>query len=190
MAVPSMTYAAERLWLICTALNAMQRPGQDNAEVTEILQEAWPLLVFMQQAFLDAPTASALPQPEKYLGFYRDNLADFGFTLNGQNTQLLARLKLAEILANLNLTALQPLPADQEKYQQCWKRIDSHPAILAPELVIHTNVAGSGNDRTLGGKIDASAVQTRQMTGQEYQQQMRKINSQNTGKSRVLPRKK
>ncbi|MBQ4481006.1 MAG: hypothetical protein II943_10245 [Victivallales bacterium] len=165
--VPSMTYAAERLWIVSVAAEVIGRNEEHAAEAEGVLREAWPLFAFMQQAEVDNAVASALPRPSEYVGFYRDNLADFGFTMNGQVTQLLTRLNLATALSRLQMNRLEPLPEDAEAYSACWKGIDRHPVVLAPELVIQSAVAGSGNDRALGGRFDVSGMQSRQLTGEE-----------------------
>ncbi|MBR6471775.1 MAG: hypothetical protein IKS83_08255 [Victivallales bacterium] len=186
--MPSMTYAAERLWMVCVAVAAIGQQADHTAEAIEILREAWPLLVFMQQARMDSSTASALPCPDEYVGFYRDNLADFGFTMNGQITQLLARLRLSGTLVRLGLDQLEPLPEDAAAYETCWLDIDRHPMVLTPDLVIQSAIAGAGNDRALGGRIDVSRMQSRQLTGDELQ---RLEGGRGFDKnSRVIPRRK
>ena len=123
--------------------------------------------------------------PKEYVGFYRDNLADYGFTMNGQVTQLLARLQLISVLGRGSEGRFTPLPEDVTAYEECWKHLDAHPVVLAPELVIRSSVSGSGNDRVLGGNIDTSKMTTRQITVPPEGQ--KKNGSQD---SRVIRRKK
>ena len=178
--IPSMTYAAERLWLVCEAVAAIGRQEEHRAEATELLGEAWPLAVFAQQAEMEPAAASALPHPKEYVGFYRDNLADYGFTMNAQVTQLLLRLKLCVVLKALGVEEITPTPADAEAYQACWARADAHPVVLAPELVIRSSIA-DGNDRALGGSIDTSRMRSRQISGPQ---------KNGSKDSRVIRRKK
>ena len=186
--VPSMTYAAERLWIVSVAAEAIGRQAEHATEAAGVLQDAWALFAFMQQAQVDDAVASALPRPGEYVGFYRDNLADFGFTMNGQVTQLLARLSLSMALSRLQLSQLQPTTEDAEAYAACWQGIDRHPVVLAPELVIQSVIAGAGNDRALGGRIDVSGMQSRQLTGEELQR-LEEVRGSDKN-SRVIPRKK
>ena len=171
--IPSMTYAAERLWVAGAAVEAIGGKEEQIADATELLQEAWPLLVFMQLAEMKPATASALPRPDEYVGFYRDNLADFGFTMNGQVTQLLARLRLIRVLSRLKMAQLEPLSEDADAYDACWQGIDRHPIALAPELVIQSAIAGVGNDRALGGQFDVSEMQSRQISGDELKSRLK-----------------
>ncbi len=183
--IPSMTYSAERLWLVGVVAEAVYRQGRHDQEAAALLNEAWPLAVFAQQAEMTASSASALPHPKEYVGFYRDNLADYGFTMNGQVTQLLARLQLISVLGRGSEGRFTPLPEDVTAYEECWKHLDAHPVVLAPELVIRSSVSGSGNDRALGGNIDTSKMTTRQITVPPEGQ--KKNGSQD---SRVIRRKK
>ena len=183
--IPSMTYTAERLWLTAVAAEAVYRQGGHDQEASALLNEAWPLAVFAQQAEMTIPSASALPHPKEYVGFYRDNLADYGFTMNGQVTQLFARLRLLSALNREGDGHFVPLPEDVTAYEECWKRLDAHPVVLAPELVIRSSISGSGNDRVLGGSIDNSKMTTRQITVPPSGQKQK--GSQD---SRVIRRKK
>lgn len=158
---PSMTYAAERSHLLALAVLAMLQAGTPQ-EAQPLLQEIWPLWVFQQQARMIQENASILPRPEEYLHFYRDNLADYGFTLRGQTTQLQSQMALLRMLQKLQKKTLEPTPAQKEAWEKCWAQLDQRPLALAPELVLAGTPAPE-NQRSLGGSLGVPTVETMQV---------------------------
>ena len=159
--LPSMTYAAERTMVASLAALALQKAGAPQ-EALPLLQEAWPIWVFQAQATITPETASILPQPYKYLQFFRDNLADFGFTPDGQSTQILSRLALHQALNALQLNAFQPTPDQEKAWQANWQKIDQHPVAVAPELALPGTVPPE-NQRSQGGSLGKPTVETKQI---------------------------
>lgn len=155
--IPSMTYAAQRLETAAIAVRAIAETGKRN-EGTALLHDNWPLWVFMQQAAMIPSVASALPQPALYLGFMRDNLADFGFTLDGLLTQLHCRLALARTLSFLKITHYAAPPPLQAAFDNAWKRREKHPLCLAEELVVNSGEADPANARHLSGTLEGPTV--------------------------------
>ncbi len=184
--IPSMTYAAERAWIIAVVAEKLRRAGFNN-DAAGLLRDAWPLYNFASQAQMTAPTAAALPTPYRYLGFYRDNLADFGFTLNGQTTQLLAQVALAQAMANLKISALSPAPSVQKAYTECWKQLEKRPLCLSPELVQRGAAPGAENTRARAGQFSQATVKTFKYEG-TYKAPPPSERTSFTG--RVLERKK
>ncbi|GEM_PF-1915438 len=155
--IPSMTYAAQRLEVVATAAMILANAGKAE-DAQGLLQEAWPLWVFQQQAAIGPEAASVLPQPAKYLGFQRDNLADYGFTLDGQTTQMRSQQKLLQALETLKINAFNPTDDQKNAWENGWKIIDQHPICLAPELVLkgfatEENGRAIGNAKTEEGEI-------------------------------------
>lgn len=159
--LPSMTYAAERTTVAALATLALQKGGAPR-EALPLLQEAWPVWVFQAQAAILPETASILPQPYKYLHFFRDNLADFGFTPDGQSTQILSRLALHQALDALRQDAFDPTPEQQKAWQSNWEKIDHHPVAVAPELAL-PGIAPPENQRSQGGSLGKPIVETTQI---------------------------
>ena len=154
--IPSATYAAERLWLVAEIAAFLARNGHAE-DGRGLLQSAWPLWVFAQQADVSPATASVLAEPRRYIGFQRDNLADFGFTLNGQVTHLLTRLALGHALHALKLPRLAPTAQDAERHQKCWAQLQNHPICLFEGIVVPGNTPGPENKRA-AGRFDRSTL--------------------------------
>ncbi len=156
--IPSMTYAAERLATVAIATTALAKNGMTD-DASAILQDAWPLWVFQQQANMDIAAASVLPRPDQYLDLQRDNLADYGFTLNGQTTQFLAQHFLLQALAALGISDFQPTEEKRQAWEKCWAQLDHRPLCLAPELVLK-GVPGEENKRALAGSLKDPTIKT------------------------------
>jgi hypothetical protein len=158
--VPSMTWAAERLWIATLAERHFRGAGLLQ-EADTIEKAAWPLWVFARQAKMESAAASILPHPQLYPGFCRDNMADFGFTMNGQTTHIFANLTMAHRDAGI------PTPSDTQKkeFAACWKRIDAHPLALAPELIVRNTIPSAENNRALAGQLGEGTVKTSQAPG-------------------------
>ena len=107
-------------------------------------------------------TASILPQPVEYLSFHRDNQADFGFTLNGQTTQLQSEMVLLKALEMAGLDTLEPTTEQRAAWTQCWEQLNHRPLALAPELVLAGTPAPE-NQRSLGGSLGTPTVETIQV---------------------------
>lgn len=150
--IPSMTYAAERLWLVAEVARLLQAAGHAE-DAAALLNDAWPLRIFAAQADMGTEAASILPDPDQYIGFTRDNLADFGFTLNGITTQILSRLNTAKALAALNANELTPSEANLTAWQNSWSKLDNRPLCVSESLAVNGGKPGPENSRALGGKI-------------------------------------
>ena len=160
--IPSMTYAAERLATIAIATTVLARNERiDDAKA--ILQDAWPLWVFQQQANMDAAAAAVLPRPDQYLDFQRDNLADYGFTLNGQTTQFMAQHFLLQALSSLEIIDFQPTEEKRQAWERCWEKLDHRPLCLSKDLVLK-GTPGAENKRALAGSLQDPTVKTFEVT--------------------------
>ncbi|MCQ2396757.1 MAG: hypothetical protein MJ106_03550, partial [Lentisphaeria bacterium] len=153
--IPSMTYAAERLSVIAIVAKYLAEKANRKEDAAGLLQSAWPLWIFAQQANMSIPAASVLPQPYLYDNFQRDNLADYGFTLNGQTTQLAAREALLDALKSLGLNELKPSEEDFNAWSKNWTLLDKRPMVLSPELVIK-GIPGEENSRIRGGNLSVT----------------------------------
>ena len=158
---PSMTYAAERSQILSLAIQALLQCGKKE-EALPLLQELWPLWIFQRQGRMTPETASILPQPVEYLSFHRDNQADFGFTLNGQTTQLQSEMVLLKALEMAGLDTLDPTTEQRAAWTQCWEQLNHRPLALAPELVLAGTPAPE-NQRSLGGSLGTPTVETIQV---------------------------
>ncbi|MGN0866718.1 MAG: hypothetical protein ACI4SG_03455 [Oligosphaeraceae bacterium] len=158
---PSMTYAAERSHILALAVLALLQTN-NSQEALPLLQDIWPLWVFQQQARMIPENASILPRPEEYLHFHRDNLADYGFTLRGQTTQLQSQMALLRVLRTLQKEALEPTPEQKEAWEKCWAQLEHRPLALAPELVL-AGTPALENQRSLGGSLGVPTVETMQV---------------------------
>ncbi len=158
---PSMTYAAERSHILSLAVLALLQ-SETPQEALPLLQDLWPLWVFQQQARMIPENASILPIPEKYLHFYRDNLADYGFTLQGQTAQLQSQMALLQVLRKMQKERLEPTPEQKTAWEKCWAQLEHRPLALAPELVLAGTPAPE-NQRTLGGTMGVPTVETMQV---------------------------
>lgn len=156
--IPSMTYAAERMGVIAIAADALARTGKREDSLA-LLQEAWPLWCFQRQAEMTPEPASTLAQPFEYIGFQRDNLADYGFTLNGQTTQAAAELALAGALKTLGMERFEPTERQLSDWENAWTTIDKHPICLAQELVLK-GIPSEENRRALSGNLGKASVET------------------------------
>lgn len=161
--IPSMTYAAQRMEVCALAADALARCGHAD-EARALLADSWPLWVFQQQAQMIPATASALPQPWQYLGYMRDNLADFGFTLDGMLAQCQSRIALAQALSHLKLPQFTPTPELQKRYDDAWERLRHRPICLAPELILPP-IGNDGSGRKLSGRLDKPTVREQQLDG-------------------------
>ena len=184
--IPSMTYAAQRLQIATIAASALAQCGHAD-EARGLLSDSWPLWLFQQQATMLPETASTLPRPTHYLGYMRDNLADFGFTFDGMLTQMLARMQLARTLSQLKLTSYTPSNETRALYNAAWGRLTTRPLCLTPELIIDTGAASEDNSRKLSGRLDKATVHEKRLDGT--------YGGQQTGRgekatSRVLRKKK
>ena len=103
--------------------------------------------------------ASTLAQPFEYIGFQRDNLADYGFTLNGQTTQAAAELALAGALKTLGMERFEPTERQLSDWENAWTTIDKHPICLAQELVLK-GIPSEENRRALSGNLGKASVET------------------------------
>ena len=154
-----MPYAARHLRVVCLAAEALAKAGQSD-EALSLLQEAWPLAVFQEQAFVCESEARMLPNPHGHVGLCRDNLADFGFTLDGQVCQLFSHLAMAQALKSLHMETPPRSEETAQLYEACWTRVDNHPICLAPELVILQGSPGPENARALSGGLGTPEVTT------------------------------
>lgn len=140
--LPSMTAAAEHTWILATVSNWLFQQDEKKP-ASDFLSDAWPLWVFQQQAVMEESAASPLPRPNLYYHLFRDHLEDFGFDLNGQTTQILSMLAIAQCLKNIEGQTFPKQPADLESWRKAWQMIDQHPFCLDPALVRKSSESSS-----------------------------------------------
>lgn len=179
---PSMTVAAENVRVAAVLGGWLHQQGK-GAEGLELLTDAWPLWVFQQQAFMEQAAASALPQPHRYLGLFRDHLEGFGFDLDGQCNQLLSLLAVHAALLQLKQDDYPVALAHRVAWTQAWNRLNERPLCLDPALVIIDSGSQHANRSLVGGMTKG-----RQVTQKVKGGTMRGGNNTITG--RVLERRK
>lgn len=179
---PNMTVAAENVRVVAVLAGWLQRQGK-GAEGLELLTDAWPLWVFQQQAFMEVAAASALAQPHRYLGLFRDHLEGFGFDLDGQCNQLLGLLAVHAALVQLKLGDYPVSLPHRVAWTQAWNRLNQRPLCLDPALVVVDSGVQHASRSLTGGLIKG-----RQITQKVKGGTMRSGNNTITG--RVLERRK
>ena len=159
---PSMTLAAEQTWIVANLCQYFFRQGKKEL-ANDFLADAWPLWIFQQQARIEPAAAAALPSPKQYYDLFRDHLEDFGFDLNGQNTQMLSMLAISKCLDKLDGAAFPKRPEDLQAWQKCWQMIDQRPFCLDQSLVRKS--AGSETARHSSGSLEKGTSITIQTKG-------------------------
>ncbi len=107
---------------------------------------------FHLQAQMNLPTASSLPRPKFYIDFFRDTLDDFRFTLAGNNAQLIALVKTAELLKEFHEGHFPDEKMAERQLARARKYIDIHPYFITMELISNTN-GTSEEARSLTGAM-------------------------------------
>ena len=152
---PSCTAAAEHtriLALISRRLRELDKPYLAK----EQLEEAMPILLFQRQAFIDVQSSCVLPSPAAYVSFFRDNLENYGFNLEGQLAQIQS---LAEISTELKATKELKLKSILDDVAKARKESDVHPGPLSVDLILtnETDVDGMHRD-LLGGVTQGKTI--------------------------------
>ncbi len=146
---PSCTAAAEHTWmlaLISRKLRELDKPYLAN----EQLEEAMPILLFQSQAFIDVQSSCVMPSPAAYVSFFRDNLENYGFNLEGQLAQIQS---LAEISTELKATKELKLKTILDDVVKARKESDIHPGPLTVELILTNEKDVDGMHRDLLGGV-------------------------------------
>lgn len=179
---PSMTIAAENVRVVAVLGSWLHKQGKAAAGL-EFFTDAWPLWCFQQQAFMEPAAASALPQPDRYLGLFRDHLEGFGFDLDGQCNQLLSLVAVHEALVRFTLSEYPATLVHRAAWAQAWERLNKRPVCLDPTLVIADSGEQHATRALMGG-----LTKGRQITQKVQGGTMRSGNNTITG--RVLERRK
>ncbi|MBQ7652414.1 MAG: hypothetical protein IJS15_15760, partial [Victivallales bacterium] len=146
---PSCTAAAERtriLALISRRLRELDKPFLARDQ----LAEAMPILMFQRQAFIDVQSSCVLPSPAAYVSFFRDNLENYGFNLDGQLAQIQSLAAISEELKATKDLKLKQLCDDIAKSR---KESDVHPGPLSVDLILTNEKDVDGMHRDLLGGV-------------------------------------
>ena len=138
----------------------LRRLGQPQ-EARDFLADAWPSWKFQNQAWIDKPTANALPRPNHFLDFARATMRDFSFNLNIQTRQIFSLLNVHRELKAMSLLEFPCRPSDRQSMDNLWDCLDSHPLVLDPRLVINNAVEPPPDRRTSGtfGEATSTSMQ-------------------------------
>ena len=152
---PSCTMTASRslfLLELCKWLRDNEKPTWAAEQLENAIQMIW----FQRQAMIDRAGASSLPNPGVYVGFFRDNLENYGFNLAGQNAQLLSLTAAARELRQGAFLKPERLAA---KIESIIKETDVHPCILNIDVVYSNKDDINDKARELIGNSKIETIQ-------------------------------
>ncbi|MBP5638402.1 MAG: hypothetical protein J6X55_02920 [Victivallales bacterium] len=134
---PSFEAAARTAWAV-SALAQWFHELSPSYEEALAADNAVPTS-FHLQARIDMPTASSLARPRFYLDFFRDYLDDFSFSLAGNNAQLLALTKTAELLNAFHGGKFPDIQNANQQLAMARKFLNVHPSFVNVDIITNSN---------------------------------------------------
>ena len=163
---PSCTMTASRsqfLMALCKWLRDNDKPTWAAEQFENAIQMIW----FQRQAMIDRAGASSLPNPGVYVGFFRDNLENYGFNLAGQNAQLLSLTAAARELREGEILNSERIAA---KIESIIKETDVHPSILNIDVVFSSKDDVNDKARELIGNSQIETIQHQPRPAEQKQE--------------------
>lgn len=151
----SCTLAAKHsrnLLTLCRWLREHDKPTWSSEQLGNAVQ----LLSFHRQAMIDRAGASALANPGRYVGFFRDNLENYGFNLPGQAAQIMSLTAAAKELRETDPRAIERI---QAKMDAAIRTTDIHPGPLSVDPVLSSKNDVNTKARSLTGETKAEITQ-------------------------------
>jgi hypothetical protein len=135
--------AADRSRLIAVGARLLRDLGQTEG-LDNLLGDARPFVLFQMQTLITPPTAMYFPEPQRYLGLFRDHVLDVGFELRGQAAEILSMLSLVRVLERLGRNNLPEDNAVQKSLAEARALATRWPRTLTPAVAASAAQAAPG----------------------------------------------